>query len=76
MLSYEEGAAAIVEAATGRYAEYFGRDFPFYEYVEMTAADGFDVSLKGAQKLAAFIDQRITDDDPVPIPDDYDKRIY
>lgn len=76
MFLWQDGASEIVESAIDRYEGYFDESFPLYEYIDMTKDKEFDFSLKGAKKLSEFIDKRIEDNKPVPIPEGYEERLY
>lgn len=76
MLHVEDGAWPILEAATDRYEQHFGQEFPTYEHTDVTKSKNYDVSVAGAKRLANLIDEHIADNDPVPIPDGYSDRLY
>jgi hypothetical protein len=72
----EDGAAQIMDAAIYKYEDEFEIDFPLYEYLDITRGDGYDISISGAKSLAAFIETRIKNNDPVEIPQGYEDRVY
>lgn len=76
MFFSEDGAYDIIRRATEKYKLHFDESFPLYEYIDMTKDKEFDFSLKGAKKLSEFIDKRIEDNKPVPIPEGYEERVY
>ena len=76
MLCVEDGAALIMNAAIQNYEDNFKADFPLYEHLDLTRGGGYDVSISGAKSLAAFIETRIKNNDPVEIPDEYENRVY
>lgn len=76
MLSVEDGAALIMNATIQKYEDKFEVDFPLYEHLDLTRGDGYDVSISGAKSLAAFIETRIKNNDPVEIPEGYEDRMY
>ncbi|MDN3168395.1 hypothetical protein [Enterococcus faecalis] len=59
-----------------KYAEHFKQEFPLYEYIEVTASEGYDKSIKGAFKLRIFIDDCIPANEPVSVPEGYWERDY
>jgi hypothetical protein len=76
MMFVEDGAGEIFDKALEKYEKHFGKIFPHYEYHDITSTDGYTVSIKGAKRLAEFIDKRIKDNDPVEIPEGYEDRLY
>lgn len=76
MFSFEEGAGKIIDRAVSKYERHFDAIFPIHEYSEVTANEDYDFSLDGSKKLADFIDQRIKGNNPVPIPEGYEDRVY
>lgn len=76
MLFVEDGAAPIMDAAIQKYEDNFNVDFPLYEHLDLTRGDGYDVSISGANSLAAFIETCIKNNDPVEIPEGYEERDY
>lgn len=76
MFSAEDGAMAIIEPAVEKYETHFSKTFPLYDYIEMTKSDEWDFSVKGGKKLVGFIEERIKNDNPVEVPDDYEDRTY
>lgn len=76
MLFVEDGAALIMDAAIQKYEDNFKVSFPLYEHLNITRGDGYDVSISGANSLAAFIETCIKNNDPVEIPEGYEDRVY
>lgn len=76
MFTFEDGAGAIVDAAMGKYSDWFGVAFPLYEHLNITRSNGYDFSVKGAKRLSKLIDDCIAADKPVKKPVDYDERKY
>lgn len=76
MFSVEDGSEKIVNDATEKYEKHFGKTFPLYEYIHMTKDKTYDFSLEGSKKLSNFINKRIEDNKPVPIPEGYEERVY
>ncbi|WP_414842150.1 hypothetical protein [Enterococcus saccharolyticus] len=70
-----EASQKLYEAEE-RYEDRFGKVFPTYEYGDTLKGNGYDHSRKGMEKLAAFINKRIEDNKPVPIPKGYEERVY
>lgn len=76
MLFVEDGAALIMDAAIQKYEDNFKVDFPLYEHLDLTRGGGYDISISGANRLAAFIETHIKNNDPVEIPEGYEDRMY
>lgn len=76
MLSYELGAAEIINPVIEQYEKHFKTIFPLYDYLDETQSEMYDVSLIGSKKLAEFINQRIASDEPVALPEGYEQRQY
>ena len=76
MLVVEPGAWDVLDPAFDAYESHFKQSFPLYEHLDKTADEGFEISVKGAKRLADFIADHIKRNAPVPIPTDYDSRIY
>lgn len=76
MFTSEDGAYPIIDTAVNKYENYFGKEFPLYEYVHITKNDRYDFSLKGAERLRTFIDGCIDSNNPVEVPEDYHDRLY
>lgn len=76
MFSAEEGAWEIIEKSKAKYEKHFEQEFPVYEYLDMTKSEDADFSVDGAKRLSRFIDESISKNEPVPIPDDYENRLY
>lgn len=73
---FEDGAGPIIDQAVEKYENHFEEQFPLYEYLDMTRDDTYDFSIKGANKLKDFVDNRISEDKPVKIPEGYHERLY
>ena len=69
-------AATIVNELEEKYEEHFGKIFPLYEYLHITRDDPYDVSFAGAKRFEEFINGRIAENTPVPIPEGYEERLY
>lgn len=76
MIVVEKGAGEIVDKALKDYENHFEQRFPLYEHLGKTRNEKYDISLSGAKSLTAFINKRITDDQPVRIPQGYAERVY
>jgi len=76
MLHFEIGASEVLNPVLDAYTEQFGDDFPLYEYLNVTRNDEYDISVTGAKRLVDLIKQSISQNRPVPKPDDYDDRVY
>lgn len=76
MLHFEMGADVILDPALNAYEEHFGDTFPFYEYIDLTRNDKYDVSVEGSKRLAELIETHINQNQPVIKPDGYDDRVY
>ncbi|MDB1690576.1 hypothetical protein PMV44_01785 [Enterococcus casseliflavus] len=76
MFTSEDGAYPMISRAVDKYEAHFDSVFPLYEYISITAGNGYDFSIKGAIKFEAFIDDRIKSNEPVEIPEGYEERLY
>lgn len=78
MFSAEGKAGEIVDKAIEKYELHFDLDFPLYtkEFLTLVANDKYDISLDGAKRLKKFINDRIKENKPVDVPEDYYDRIY
>lgn len=76
MFTAEDGAWKLIDSATKKYEEHFGKDFPIYEYMDVTQNDDFDFSVEGSKRLEKFINRRIEANKPVQIPKGYEDRVY
>jgi len=76
MFTFEGGSGKIIDQAMDRYEKKFGTGFPLYEHIDITRSDQYDFALKGAERLANWIDGLIKTNTPAPKPADYDERIY
>lgn len=76
MFSAEQGAMAVINSSVDLYERHFLRKFPLYEYVNLTKEKGYDFSINGALRLKKLIDKAVADNLPVPVPDDYENRVY
>lgn len=76
LFSFEEGSGEIIDRAIEKYEKSFNMEFPLYEYIEITRNQEYDFSLDGAKKLTEFINEKIDNGMPVPIPSDYFNRNY
>lgn len=78
MFNAEGKAGKIVDEAIEKYESHFELDFPLYtnEFLTMVANDKYDVSLDGAKRLKKFINDKIKENKPVDVPEDYYDRIY
>ena len=54
----------------------FQQIFPANDYPSLLKGNGYDVSIKGYQRLADFVNECIDKNEPVPIPEGYFDRIY
>lgn len=76
VITIEDGADEISSAAIDRYEEHFKKQFPFYNYLDMTSDENYMLSVSGAKRLSKFIDERIKKNKPVYLPPDYAQRLY
>lgn len=76
MFTFEDGVADVLNKAVAGYEQHFEKDFPLYDYVNLTKSKDYDFSVKGAERLAELISKCIKTNRPVETPSDYEKRIY
>jgi len=76
MFSAEDGAMGIINPAVEKYEEHFKRIFPLYEYIYLTKSKKYDFSIDGAKKLVDLIEKCVAVNEPVPIPEGYEDRVY
>lgn len=67
----DDKAREIVVETVKKYEEYFGIDFPLFEYIESE-----NVTVDIANKLSNLIENCIIKDKPVETPEDYKDRLY
>lgn len=78
MFNAEDKAGELVDKSIERYEKHFNLDFPLYtdKFLTMLANDEFDISIEGAKILESFINNRIKENKPLSIPDDYYDIVY
>ena len=76
MFSAEKGAMPLIYLAVDQYELFFQKQFPLYEYINVTKSHGYDFSISGAWKLYCLINELIATHQPVAIPSGYNDRLY
>lgn len=59
-----------------KYKIHFNSEFPIYEHLDIAAEEGIYITEESIKKLSSFIDNRIRNNNPVPIPEGYFDRLY
>ena len=76
MIRVEDGASEIFSPVIDQYEDHFGVSFPLYEHLDGLGGHGYDITIDGAKKLRIMLLKAIDEDNPFPVPKDYDDRIY
>ena len=76
MIRVEDGASEIFSPAIDQYETHFGVTFPLYEHLDGLGGYGYTITVDGAKKLRDMLRKAVNNDEPFPVPKDYDDRIY
>ena len=76
MLFVEEGIQKPLDEIEEMYRKKFEKDLPIYEYLDITAGDGYDISMAGVTRLRAVIEKQIRQGKTPELPKDYHDRLY